>query len=171
MISLFVGGSRSGKSVLAERRATALGGAVTYVATYAPEGRPDADMTRRIAAHRARRPSEWNLEEISRGGDLSSCMRRVQGVALIDALGTWVGGSAGFVVDIDAFCAAVLDRSGDTVIVSDEVGMGVHPSSPEGRHFRDVMGQVNAAVSHAADEAWLVVAGRVVPLVDPPWAS
>lgn len=147
----------------------ALGGSVTYVATFVTDSRADEDMTRRIAAHRERRPPEWGLEEIPRGGDLPGCVRRVQGVALIDTLGTWVGGSPGFEVDADALCAALLERTGDTVIVSDEVGMGVHPSSAEGRTFRDAMGKVNSAVSCVADESWLVVAGHVLSLARPPW--
>ena len=49
-------------------------------------------------------------------------------------------------------------------IVSDEVGLGVHPSSGVGRRFRDVLGTVNAAVAEQADEVLLVVAGRVLPL-------
>ncbi|GAC1375050.1 MAG: bifunctional adenosylcobinamide kinase/adenosylcobinamide-phosphate guanylyltransferase [Acidimicrobiales bacterium] len=142
---------------------------MTYVATFVPEDSPDADMTRRVALHRQRRPPEWGLEEVPRGGDLPAYLRRVSGVALVDTLGTWVGGSAGFEVDTDALCAALVERAGDTIVVSDEVGMGVHPSSAEGRKFRDALGQVNAAVSRVANEAWLVVAGRVVSLADPPW--
>ncbi|GAC1529223.1 MAG: bifunctional adenosylcobinamide kinase/adenosylcobinamide-phosphate guanylyltransferase [Acidimicrobiales bacterium] len=147
----------------------ALGGPVTYVATFVPEDRPDAEMTRRIALHRERRPLEWALEEVPLGGDLPACLERIRGVALVDTLGTWVGGSAAFEVDTDALCAALLERTGDTVVVSDEVGMGVHPSSIEGRKFRDALGQVNSAVSLVASEAWLVVAGRVVSLSDSPW--
>jgi adenosylcobinamide kinase/adenosylcobinamide-phosphate guanylyltransferase len=50
------------------------------------------------------------------------------------------------------------------IVVSDEVGFGVHPSSEEGRRFRDALGMVNQAVSAVADEAILVVAGRVLRL-------
>jgi adenosylcobinamide kinase/adenosylcobinamide-phosphate guanylyltransferase len=55
------------------------------------------------------------------------------------------------------------------VLVSDEVGMGVHPSSDLGRRFRDALGTVNVAVADAADEVLLVVAGRVLPLDRSPW--
>ena len=53
------------------------------------------------------------------------------------------------------------------MIVSDEVGLGVHPSTEVGRRFRDVLGDVNTAVADAAGEVLLVVAGRVLPLVRP----
>ena len=50
------------------------------------------------------------------------------------------------------------------MIVSEEVGLGVHPSTEVGRAFRDVLGDVNRAVAEVADEVLLVVAGRVLPL-------
>ncbi len=52
------------------------------------------------------------------------------------------------------------------MVVTDEVGLGVHPSSELGRRFRDVLGEVNQAVAGVADEVLLVVAGRVLPLSD-----
>jgi adenosyl cobinamide kinase/adenosyl cobinamide phosphate guanylyltransferase len=50
------------------------------------------------------------------------------------------------------------------VVVSDEVGLGVHPSTEVGRRFRDALGEVNQAVGAAADRCLLVVAGRVLDL-------
>jgi adenosyl cobinamide kinase/adenosyl cobinamide phosphate guanylyltransferase len=58
-------------------------------------------------------------------------------------------------------------RTGDAVVVSEEVGLGVHPSSELGRHFRDALGDVNQAVAAVADRVLLVVAGRVLPLERP----
>jgi adenosyl cobinamide kinase/adenosyl cobinamide phosphate guanylyltransferase len=63
--------------------------------------------------------------------------------------------------------AALRGRSGDTVVVSEEVGLGVHPSSEVGRKFRDVLGTANQAVAELADRVLLVVAGRVLPLERP----
>ena len=56
--------------------------------------------------------------------------------------------------------------TGDTVVVADEVGLAVHPSTEQGRHFQDALGAMNHAVSVAADRVYLVVAGR--PLALPP---
>ena len=52
-------------------------------------------------------------------------------------------------------------------MVSEEVGLGVHPSTDAGRAFRDILGTVNRAVADVADEVLLVIAGRVLPLARP----
>jgi adenosylcobinamide kinase/adenosylcobinamide-phosphate guanylyltransferase len=83
---------------------------------------------------------------------------------LLDALGTWLARLEGFRADRVALCAALSLRSGHTIVVSDEVGLGVHPSTPIGRDFRDALGDLNQSVSAIADEVLLVVAGRVLPL-------
>ncbi len=66
--------------------------------------------------------------------------------------------------DTAGLCGALTERLGDTVVVSDEVGLGVHPTSEAGRRFRDALGLVNQAVAACADKVLLVIAGRVVPL-------
>ena len=72
-----------------------------------------------------------------------------------------------FAVDAEALVAALRGRRGGTVVVSEEVGLGVHPSTEPGRRFRDVLGEVNVAVAEAADRVLLVVAGRALPLERP----
>lgn len=168
MITLVLGGARSGKSAVAEHLATQVAERrpVTYVATGVVSG-TDADFAARVAAHRARRPSTWRTVEA--GADLVGALHHLEPSAtvLVDALGTWVGAQPDLVVDVDALLAA-LARPGPTVVVSDEVGLGVHPSSELGRRFRDVLGDVNRAVAAVADEVLLVIAGRVLPLDPPP---
>jgi len=167
VITVLAGGSGSGKSLMAEALAASLPPPVTFVATWIPAD--DPDMLARVAAHRARRPAGWAVREAGR--DLVDVIRSVDGTVLVDALGTWVAGAEGFEVDVADLCEAVRSRSGDTVIVTDEVGQGVHPSSEAGRAFRDALGRVNQAVVAVADQAWLVVAGRVVPLARAPWGT
>jgi adenosyl cobinamide kinase/adenosyl cobinamide phosphate guanylyltransferase len=60
------------------------------------------------------------------------------------------------------------EREGETVVVSDEVGLGVHPSSAMGRQFRDALGAVNQAVAAVSDRVLLVVAGRALRLDEEP---
>lgn len=162
MITLVLGGARSGKSAVAERLAAGLPSPVTYLATAAVDPR-DADHVARVAAHQARRPPSWTTVDAA-GADLSTTLRSRTGTVLVDSLGTWLTGHPDLVADVADLCAALTERAGDTVVVSEEVGLGVHPSSELGRRFRDALGAVNVAVADVADRVLLVVAGRVLPL-------
>jgi adenosyl cobinamide kinase/adenosyl cobinamide phosphate guanylyltransferase len=174
LITLVLGGTRSGKSQVAEdlvagRQAT-VGGQVTYVAT----GRAsDDDMAARIAGHRARRPATWATVETGGDGaaggpDLPALLAGLTGHVLVDSLGTWVAADGALAPDVPALCAALgaraRDGGGDTVLVSEEVGLGVHPPTDVGRRFADALGELNRAVADVADRVLLVVAGRVLPL-------
>lgn len=164
MITLVLGGARSGKSAVAESLVAELSGPVTYVATAAVDA-GDPDHVARIEAHRARRDPSWATVEA--GADLAAVLSRTAGSVLVDSLGTWVTAHDDLAPDIAALCAALRERAGDSVVVSEEVGLGVHPSSELGRRFRDVVGDVNVAVAEVADDVLLVVAGRVLPLERP----
>ncbi|MET0727843.1 MAG: bifunctional adenosylcobinamide kinase/adenosylcobinamide-phosphate guanylyltransferase [Acidimicrobiales bacterium] len=164
MIILVLGGARSGKSAVAEELVARWAGPVTYIATAAVDPN-DAEHAARIAAHQARRTPSWATVEA--GADLPEVLRAVGGTVLVDSLGTWVTGSVELSPDVNSLCGALKERAGDTVVVSEEVGLGVHPSSELGRRFRDVLGEVNVAVAAVADDVLLAVAGRVVPLARP----
>ena len=163
VITLVLGGARSGKSEVAERLTATRPAPVTYVATAVdPSGR-DEEFSARIAAHRDRRPSDWKTVEA--GVDLVPALRDAGATTvLIDALGPWVSAHESFDPDTKALISLLTSRAGDTVIVSEEVGLSVHPSSDSGRLFRDALGDVNRAVADVADEVLLVIAGRVLPL-------
>lgn len=164
MIVLVLGGTRSGKSEVAERWA-ASAGPVTYLATGTAT---DPAMADRITAHRDRRPADWTTVEA--GADLPAALDGVAAgrTVLVDALGTWVAAHHDLRVDVGPLVTALRRRSGLTVVVSDEVGLGVHPSTDLGVRFRDVLGTVNRAVADIADRAVLVVAGRVLDLAPAP---
>ncbi len=161
MITLVLGGARSGKSKVGEALAAGLSSPVTYVATAVAA---DAEMAERVARHRARRPTSWSTVEVGQGEDLGAVLRQLSGTALVDSLGAWLAGVSSFATDGERLCADIVARPGDTVVVSDEVGLGVHPSSEMGRQFRDELGALNQLVAAAADEVLLVLAGRVLPL-------
>ena len=161
MITLVLGGARSGKSAVAERIAAGLPAPVTYLAT-ATVDPGDDDHAARVAAHLARRDPAWATLEV--GAGLVDALRTTTGTVLVDSLGTWVAGALEAEPDVGQLCDVLARRTGDAVLVSEEVGLGVHPSSEVGRRFRDALGEVNVAVADIADEVLLVVAGRVLPL-------
>ncbi|MBA3281826.1 MAG: bifunctional adenosylcobinamide kinase/adenosylcobinamide-phosphate guanylyltransferase [Acidimicrobiia bacterium] len=162
-VALVLGGARSGKSVEAERLVTrwADGSAVTYVATALLDSGDDR-LTERVAAHQQRRPATWAT--VQAGADLPAVLRATAGPVLLDSLGPWVAASFPGPPDHAALVIALNERDGDTVVVSDEVGMAVHPVSESGRWFVDSLGTVNQAVAAVAAEVRLVVAGRVLVL-------
>ena len=63
------------------------------------------------------------------------------------------------------------ERLATLVIVSNEVGNGVHPPTPLGRRFRDLLGSVNQRLAAAADRVTLMVAGIPVTVKDTPLPS
>ena len=160
MITLVLGGARSGKSTYAERLMGRLPLPTTYVATLLVGD--DQDLSARVARHRQRRPADWGTLEA--GLDLPIVVRALEGSMLLDSLGPWVALHEDGQVDSATLCRALTERTGDSVVVSEEVGLGVHPSSAAGRHFRDALGTINQDVAAVADQVLLIVAGRALPL-------
>jgi len=166
---VLLGGARSGKSALAQRLASATDAAVTLIAT--AEARDD-EMAERIAAHRAARPAHWaTIEEPL---DVAEALAAVPPHAclILDCLTLWVSnlllsGSSAERIEDEAKRVAALaaDRIAPTLVVSNEVGMGVVPAYELGRAFRDVQGRVNAAFCAVADRSVLVFAGRALDLM------
>jgi adenosylcobinamide kinase / adenosylcobinamide-phosphate guanylyltransferase len=159
---LLLGGARSGKSKLAVERATQAGGPVTFIAT-GEAG--DDEMAARIELHKQERPRDWRtIEEPLELAHALSSMSEEETV-IVDCLSLWVANrlAAQHELDNRALAAAAV-RSGLTVAVTNEVGMGIVPGNALARAYRDELGRVNAAWAAAADEAYFVVAGRTVTL-------
>jgi adenosylcobinamide kinase / adenosylcobinamide-phosphate guanylyltransferase len=176
MLVLCLGGARSGKSAFALEQALGherrTGGTVTFVAT-SPRIDGDADLESRIAAHRAERPTSWRTveEPVDLTGALHHCDDTF---VVVDCLTLWVsnlmwrGDTDGDVFDLAGRTArAAAARNASTFVISNEVGMGVHPTSDEGRRYRDLLGRVNQVWAAAADRTLLLVAGRALALDAP----
>jgi len=167
-LTFLLGGARSGKSALAVRTASSWSGPVVFVATGTAG---DEEMAERIRRHRAERPPGWTtveepvqLHEVVRGVPTDACL-------LVDCLSLWVANvlEDGWQDDAveeeaTAVAATAASREAMTVVVSNEVGLGVVPETPLGRRYRDVLGRVNAIFADAASEPLLVVAGRKIRL-------
>lgn len=163
---LVLGGVRAGKSAYAVARAEALGGRVAFVATAEPG---DAEMAARIKRHRASRPADWTTVEVPLA--LAEALAELEGKAdtvVVDCLNLWVANLLARNPDVPehrllAEAGRLTELMGrrpfDLVVVSNEVGWGIHPEAALGRRFRDALGLVNQAVARAADEVVLLVAG------------
>lgn len=154
-VQFVLGGARSGKSALAEGLVTALPPPWTYVAT----GQAwDAEMRTRIALHRDRRLPGWvTVEEPL---DLCRALRDAKGPVLVDCLTLWVTNLllADRLAEMDGLIGA-LDRDANTVLVSNEVGLGIVPDNALSRAFRDAAGRLHQAVAARADTVLFAVAG------------
>lgn len=159
---LLIGGARSGKSRLAVDLATAQTEPVVFLAT-GEAG--DDEMAERIELHRAERPAGWRtVEEPLR---LREAVEAAEGCLIVDCLSLWVANaleSEDVEQEARRAAAAAAARPALTIAVTNEVGMGVVPPTPVGREYRDVLGRVNAIWAEAAQEAYLVVAGRALAL-------
>ena len=167
LLVVLLGGARSGKSVLAVRLAEARSESVVMIATAEAL---DDEMAARIEQHRRERP-DW--ETIETPLELESAMASVpdETTAIIDCLTVWVSNLLIAGVDttqITARASALAEqvgrRTGLTIAVSNEVGMGIVPDNALARRYRDVLGAVNATWAATADHAHLLVAGRLLSL-------
>lgn len=186
MIELVIGGARSGKSAHAERQALEAqkgGLRVAYIATAQGAETQDAEMERRIAHHRARRPAAW--ASIEAPLQLAAALRRHAApdtCLLVDCLTLWLSNlffagraarqaEAGAAIDCpllagetQALCEALPALPGRVILVSNEVGWGIVPMHPVSRLFADEQGRLNQRVAALGDRVTLVAAGLPLSL-------
>lgn len=169
-IILITGGSRSGKSSYALRRAEAIPGKRAFVATCADV---DEEMRERIRKHQQLR-SDSGWETIEETVDLAKALREAGDfdVFLVDCLTMWIN-NVMFVSqqrksklseeDAARLCEELIDTarmlSGTIIFVTNEVGMGIVPDNALSRQFRDLAGRCNQTMAEAADEVSLVACG------------
>jgi len=163
-ITFVLGGARSGKSRFAESFVASLPRPWVYIAT--AEVR-DGEMAARIIEHRAQREAGWQTLEAPH--DLHDAIRAApKGAAvLVDCLTLWLSNIMHGPYEVEHAMTqleeALHSRENATVLVSNEVGLGLIPETPLGRAFRDAQGQLNQRIATIASRVVLVVAGQ--PLV------
>jgi adenosylcobinamide kinase/adenosylcobinamide-phosphate guanylyltransferase len=163
-----IGGSRSGKSRHAESVAAASGLPVSYLATYCTEV-ADEEMRKRIELHRQRRPSHWKT--IEDRYDLRNQILENDGrLLLVDCLTLWLSfqqmqarSAENILADLEEAMQIARQQERALILVSNEVGTGVVPATPEGRNFCDLCGSANQLVARYATMVEYLVAG--LPLV------
>ena len=170
-LTFILGGARSGKSSYAQTLAAKCPGTVLYVAT-ATAG--DEEMTVRIAAHKASRPSTWQTLEtpLQVGAAVKSSAAKPD-LVLLDCLTLLANNvlfslpeavsEAEYQAALDGEIAEIVDAwqlgTASWIIVSNEVGLGLVPPYPLGRLYRDVLGKANQRLAQAATRVLFMVAG------------
>jgi adenosylcobinamide kinase/adenosylcobinamide-phosphate guanylyltransferase len=167
-VILVGGGARSGKSSHALAAARALGARRTFVAT---ARRYDDDLSARIDRHvRDRGPDFTTVEEPLAVPEL---LARLEGadVAVVDCLTLWISNllldgadDARVEARIEDLCRALEAPPCHVVLVTNEVGMGLHPDTPLGRRFRDLAGRAHQRLARVSDEVHFAVMGLVLRL-------
>ena len=187
-IILVTGGARSGKSRFAEKIASNLSGKVLYVATAKAI---DSEMEHRIAHHKQMRPNEWGTFEGYKGFNNQTFVELAKGyeVVLVDCLTImctniileqWVDPKVDtdylydnetadliekkVLIEANGLMNALEDAGVLSILVTNEVGMGLVPEYPLGRLFRDIAGRVNQRVADRASEVHLCVSGLSIQI-------
>jgi len=161
MIYYITGGERSGKSGFAQKLALTLTDRPAYLAT---ARRWDSDFEKRIARHQADRDHRW--ENIEEEVTISKIVT-TRSVIVLDCITLWLTNLfADHRYDTAAtmaFAQAELNRAFglpvNWIIISNEIGMGVHATTEVGRKFVEVQGWVNQHVAARANEAHLMISG------------
>lgn len=168
MIQLILGGARSGKSTLAEQRATASGKQVVYVATAQDL---DGEMAARIDHHQTRRPNHWLTEEEPVAlAEVLARHNTTDTLILVDCLTLWVSNLLCLDNGIhleeqkQALLQQLSEQQSDVILVSNETGMGVIPMGKLTRRFVDESGWLHQALATRAHQVTLVVAGLPLQL-------
>ena len=175
MLSLVIGGARSGKS----RFAQFLCGQAPRVVYLATARAEDAEMAERIRLHRCSRPAHWiTCEEPLEIGSAVERSAAACDCLLLDCLTLWLSNfchrhqaegessiQSAAVREVARLAAAAAQYH--VVVVTNEVGCGLVPETPVGRLFRDLQGWVNQEAARLADSVYYMVAGIAMPVKQP----
>jgi adenosylcobinamide kinase/adenosylcobinamide-phosphate guanylyltransferase len=164
MIVLITGGARSGKSRYAQQRAKHLTDSPVYVATARLW---DDDFKERITRHQRERSPEWINYETEK---YISTLTFTGKVVVIDCVTLWL---TNFFVDHKQNIENALRefqqeidklevQQATYIIITNEIGMGLHADTEAGRKFVDLQGWANQYIASKADEVIFMVSG--IPL-------
>ena len=182
------GGAKSGKSKFAEEMLLKLNNGKQKNIYLATSLVFDEEMKEKVRLHKKRRKDEWFTVETYKNfeNELSNFFEnndKIKNNMLIDCLTNMITNIIfeNQNIDWDNFekklyiqtleklnkdvehsvieLLNVADQFENAIIVSNELGMGLVPSYPLGRYFREIAGKMNQIVAETADEVYLVVSG------------
>jgi adenosylcobinamide kinase/adenosylcobinamide-phosphate guanylyltransferase len=166
MIIFVTGGMRSGKTAFAMQQALYYALNPVYIATAKIW---DDEFQQRVQRHQEERGPEWLTYEAYRNLNLLPLQGRT---VVIDCVTLWLTNFfMDFDNDIDKSFAAfktelnlLLALDATFIIISNEIGMGLHADTSVGRKFTDLQGWANQYVAAKADKALLMVSGLPLSL-------
>jgi adenosylcobinamide kinase/adenosylcobinamide-phosphate guanylyltransferase len=166
MIYFITGGERSGKSSYAQKLALELSGSPVYLAT---ARKWDEDFEKRIKRHQDERDSRWTSIEEEK--QLSKVLEKGK-VTVVDCVTLWL---TNFYTDTKYNVEESLKQAkeefdkaiavGSTIIIiSNEIGMGMHADTEIGRKFVELQGWMNQYIAAKANKAVFMVSGLPVTI-------
>ncbi|MDP2540504.1 adenosylcobinamide kinase/adenosylcobinamide phosphate guanyltransferase [Tenacibaculum discolor] len=166
MIYYISGGERSGKSSYAQKLAESLSETPIYLATSRIW---DEDFKQRVDRHISDRDERWTTVEEEKW--LSKVISEKQTV-VIDCVTLWL---TNFFVDTKYDIEKALEIAkeeinklveidANIIIISNEIGMGLHANSESGRKFTQLQGWTNQHIAKLADKATFMVSGLPLTL-------
>ena len=166
MIILITGGTRSGKSSYAQKLALEMSSNPVYVATAKVW---DEDFKERVDKHKSSRDERWiNMEEQRNVSDLPLSGK----VAVVDCVTLWLTNFFSdhkyqidpSLVAIQKEIDAMKEMDASYIIITNEIGMGVHAETEIGRKFTDLQGWANQYIASIADKVIFMVSGIPVTI-------
>lgn len=165
-ITFITGGARSGKSSFAQQLAEERSERPIYLATARIW---DDDFANRVKRHQADRNESWQTVEEEK--ELSKHDFTGETVVL-DCITLWL---TNFFHDHDYRLGEALEAAKaewtkfiaqdmELIVVSNELGMGVHPENEIARKFADLQGWMNQFIAKQADTVYLMVSGIEVKI-------
>ncbi|WP_153914561.1 bifunctional adenosylcobinamide kinase/adenosylcobinamide-phosphate guanylyltransferase [Shewanella sp. TC10] len=160
MISLYLGGARSGKSGAAEAYAAAQSDKVCYIATATHH----PSMAERIALHQSQRPAHWHLiEEPVEVAEHFFKAKDAHQVILLDCLTLWLTNllmaEKNIDIEITRLVEGLLQSKSEVILVSTEVGQGVMPKGELSCRYVQWSGKLHQAIANVAQRVVFCQAG------------
>lgn len=165
-LTLITGGIKSGKSRYALELARSFPEIQKcFIATAEPL---DQEMKLRIQRHREERGNDfWTLEEplwLAKAFEEATVQADL---VLIDCLTLWMNNlwyrfaasPEKIEEQINLFLKSLTERKSETILVTNEVGLGVIPENPLARRFMDSLGKLNQSLSAMSDEVIFMISG------------
>lgn len=166
MIYYITGGERSGKSGYAQNLALELSNSPYYLATSRVW---DGDFEKRVERHISDRDERWTtIEEEKHLGSLDLKGKTV----VVDCVTLWL---TNWYVDTKNDVEQCLEKGkkeleklfqqkANIIIISNEIGMGIHAQTEVGRKFTELQGWMNQYIAPKADKATFMVSGLPMTL-------
>lgn len=162
-ITFIIGGARSGKSSQALQIAKKYR-KVAFIPTCAPL---DKEMEKRIQLHKKSRPKHWKTFENPK--DIPALLKKIGSsfeIIVIDCLTLWVSNlllsgakERAILAGTSKIAGSLKKIKAESIIVSNEVGLGIVPKNRLARDFRDIAGRVNQIMASKSSNIFFMFGG------------